>query len=194
MLDLILKDIPDLYTRDNFFKIKNFISDQALLDAGFKLFDVTIAAKDSNFRVQHGLSFIPLDIIPLSIFGNYNFYFKYNNFDNDSLYINAQGPVRIRFLAGKLKNLSKGSNQAQSPSTIAPGPRVGIAVLVGGSVTVSNTSITSGSQIFVTAQINGGTPGFLRITAKTIGTSFVITSSSGTDTSTVAWQILEQNT
>lgn len=69
--------------------------------------------------------------------------------------------------------------------------KLGTAVLVGGTVTVSNTSVTANSRIFLTSQVDGGTVGFLRITAKTNGTSFVITSSSILDTSTVAWMIVE---
>lgn len=69
--------------------------------------------------------------------------------------------------------------------------KLGTAVLVTGTVTVANTSITANSLIFLTSQINGGTPGFLRIGAKTAGTNFTITSSSALDTSTVAWNIIE---
>lgn len=69
--------------------------------------------------------------------------------------------------------------------------RIGTAVLVGGTVTVANTSVTANSRIFVTSQTDGGTVGFLRITAKTAATSFVITSSNLLDTSTVAWMIVE---
>lgn len=84
-------------------------------------------------------------------------------------------------------------------STIGKGPQVktgtnakiGTAVLVGGTVTVANTSVNANSRIFLTSNTDGGTPGFLRVSAKTNGTSFVITSSSGTDTSTVAWYIVE---
>jgi hypothetical protein len=67
----------------------------------------------------------------------------------------------------------------------------GTATLVGGTVTVSNTSVTANSRIFLTSQADGGTPGFLRVSARVAGTSFTITSSSGTDTSTVAYQIFE---
>jgi hypothetical protein len=67
----------------------------------------------------------------------------------------------------------------------------GTAVLVAGTVTVANTSVTANSRIFLTSQSNGGTPGFLRISARTAGTSFVILSSSATDTSTIAYQIFE---
>lgn len=69
--------------------------------------------------------------------------------------------------------------------------KIGTAVLVGGTVTVANTSVTANSRIFITSQTDGGTPGFLRVSAKTVATSFVITSSNPLDTSTVAWMIVE---
>jgi hypothetical protein len=69
--------------------------------------------------------------------------------------------------------------------------RIGTATLVGGTVTVNNTSITANTRIFLTSNVDGGTPGWLRVSAKTNATSFVITSSSGTDTSTVAWYLVE---
>lgn len=67
----------------------------------------------------------------------------------------------------------------------------GIATLVAGSVVVSNTSVTANSRIMLTSQVDGGTPGFLRISARTASTSFTITSSSVADISTVAYQIFE---
>jgi hypothetical protein len=67
----------------------------------------------------------------------------------------------------------------------------GTAVLVAGAVTVANTSVTATSRILVTSQVDGGTPGWLRVSARVAGTSFTITSSSGTDTSTVAWEMFE---
>lgn len=69
--------------------------------------------------------------------------------------------------------------------------KIGTAVLVGGTVTVTNTSVTANSRIFLTSNVDGGTVGFLRVSAKTAATSFVITSSSLLDTSTVAWMIVE---
>lgn len=69
--------------------------------------------------------------------------------------------------------------------------KIGTAVLVAGTVTVANTAVTANSRIFLTSNTDGGTPGWLRVSAKTAATSFVITSSSATDTSTVAWMIVE---
>lgn len=69
--------------------------------------------------------------------------------------------------------------------------RSGVSTLVGGTVTVANTSVTATTRIQLTSQADGGTPGFLRVSARTAATSFTITSSSGTDTSTVAWFLVE---
>ena len=82
--------------------------------------------------------------------------------------------------AGQGLKVAEGSNAKQ-----------GTAVLVAGTVTVSNTSVTANSRILLTSNTDGGTPGFVRVSAKTAGTSFVITSSSGTDTSTIAYEIFE---
>lgn len=67
----------------------------------------------------------------------------------------------------------------------------GTAILVAGTVTVANTSVTATSRILLTSQVDGGTPGFLRVSARVAATSFTITSSNAADTSTVAYQIFE---
>jgi hypothetical protein len=69
---------------------------------------------------------------------------------------------------------------------------MGLATLVAGTVTVSTTAVTANSRIYLTGQGDtAGTEGWLRVSARSAGTSFTITSSSGTDTSTVAWMIVE---
>jgi len=66
----------------------------------------------------------------------------------------------------------------------------GQATLVAGTVTVSTTQVLTASKIFLSVHTAGGTQGFLRISALTNATSFVITSTSGTETSTVNWLII----
>lgn len=67
----------------------------------------------------------------------------------------------------------------------------GLATLVGGTVTVSTTQVLTGDRIVLSRQTPGGTEGFLSAPTASItnATSFVINSSSGTDTSTVFWMI-----
>jgi hypothetical protein len=56
---------------------------------------------------------------------------------------------------------------------------------------VPNTAVTAASEIFLTAQVPGGSPGALYVSARTPGVSFTITSTSATDTSAVAYRIDE---
>jgi hypothetical protein len=66
----------------------------------------------------------------------------------------------------------------------------GTAVLVGGTKTVNTAQALTGSVILLTSQIDGGTIGFLRVSARVNATSFTITSSSPLDTSTVGYIII----
>lgn len=71
--------------------------------------------------------------------------------------------------------------------------RTGTAVLVAGTKVVPDTSITALSRIFLTAQSLGTVTAAkpLAVTARVVGTSFTITSADATDTSTVAYHIIE---
>jgi hypothetical protein len=69
----------------------------------------------------------------------------------------------------------------------------GIATLVAGTVTVNTTAIKSTSAVLVTRATPSGTVGDLRVVPASFvnGVSFAITSASGTDASTVFWQIVD---
>jgi hypothetical protein len=64
------------------------------------------------------------------------------------------------------------------------------ATLVAGTVTVSSAVVLSSSKILVSRMTPGGTLGHLSVPTITSGTSFVISSSSASDTSVVAYLIL----
>lgn len=68
---------------------------------------------------------------------------------------------------------------------------MGTATLAAGVILVNTTAVTATSRIFLTGQTTGGTAGELRISARVAGTSFTITSSSATDTRSVAWLIIQ---
>lgn len=122
MIDLILKDVQDEFAQENFFRLKSFIDAQVLFEGDFKLFDLTIPGKFSEFKQLHGLSFIPSDIIQLSAGGDLNYYFTFQKFDKKFIYITTNGPVRIRFLAGKLKDRIGGAGTNVAPfAFVAPG-------------------------------------------------------------------------
>lgn len=95
------------------------------------------------------------------------------------LTINASGQVALQSVGAGL-SIKEGSNA-----------KMGTATLVAGTVVVSTTAVTATSRIFITSNADGGTPGYLRVSTRTAGTSFTITSGSALDTSTVAWVIIE---
>lgn len=75
---------------------------------------------------------------------------------------------------------------------------LGVATLVTGTVTISTNKVTASSRIFIQRQSDSGTvSASYSITSKSAGTSFTIVGKTGTgtnntsDTSTVAWWILE---
>lgn len=71
-------------------------------------------------------------------------------------------------------------------------PVSGTATLVNGTVTVLTSLVENGAKIFVSVDTPGGTQGFLSAPSASIvdGVSFVINSTSATETSTVNWQII----
>lgn len=79
-----------------------------------------------------------------------------------------------------------GSGDAGGAAIVASGT----AVLVAGTVTVATTAILATDVVQLTRQVTGGTVGHLTVGTIVAGTSFVINSSSGTDTSTVGWTIV----
>jgi len=97
----------------------------------------------------------------------------------DSWQIDTSGNALVMRLGSGLR-VKEGSNAKQ-----------GTATLSGGTVVVANTSVTANSRIFLTSQFDGGTPGYLRVTARVPGTSFTVTSGSASDASTFAYQIFE---
>lgn len=68
------------------------------------------------------------------------------------------------------------------------GACAGLAPLTGGTVIVNTTCADSNYMVLITAQNQGGTPGFIGISAKNDG-NFTITSLNILDTSSVYWEI-----
>jgi hypothetical protein len=148
--------------------------------------------------------------------------YAYNSFDSTGRFLSAQvtGDTISRFISDVNGTLGWGSGTASrdvalgrsaagvlsvttgafSVTTAGQGLRVkegsnakqGTAVLTAGTATVANTSVTATSRILLTSQADGGAPGFVRVSSRAAGTSFTITSSSATDTSTIAYEIFEQ--
>lgn len=71
--------------------------------------------------------------------------------------------------------------------------KMGAATMVDGAVVVETTAVTASSRVFLTVQSLGtvAAPKAIAVTARTASTSFTITSADATDTSVVAWMLVE---
>lgn len=120
--------------------MSKFVNAQDLFNGDFKFFDITIADTNDNFKLLHGLTYTPSDIIPLSATGNLNYFFRYQDFDKSFIYISAQGPVRLRFLAGKLPDQNK--NNVAPLAFVAPGSSTSADTLEDETVVTTLRSLT----------------------------------------------------
>lgn len=101
---------------------------------------------------------------------------------NQRLTIGSTGvvsiPIALTLAAGAPLSMASGANQ-----------RAGNAVLVAGTVTVANTTVSATIVVILTRKTAGGTLGNLTYTV-VAGVSFTINSDSATDTSTVSYMLL----
>jgi hypothetical protein len=86
----------------------------------------------------------------------------------------------LKMATAKTLSIASGSNQ-----------RCGDAVLVAGTVTVSNTTVTANTRVFLTRKSTGGTIGFAITYTLIAATSFTITSDNALDTSTYSYLLVE---
>jgi len=122
---------------------------------------------------------------------------------NDNIFVNCADPVYPRnsglteIARNRCKGLPGGFILSGSGSTLQnylnrqlTGVLYGTATLSGGTVTVSSGEIRSGDRVIITRKTSAGTTGNLSLGTIVDKTSFVISSTSATDTSVVYWEIV----
>jgi len=106
------------------------------------------------------------------------------NLSINTIYGSYTNLVSSTLVTSGLCNLSKNIH-VEIPGI----PTSGTATLVNGTVAIPTKAVQSTSEIQLTCKTPVGTQGFLSVGTKTAGTSFVVNSSSATDSSIIYWQI-----
>ena|SRR3990167_5300767 len=99
-LELIFKDIKDVYVRENFFRLKKFFDKNVILKPDFRHFEIVFTAAVTNFRFKHGLGYLPKDIIQTSSIGAGALTWNYSLFTDEFLDITTTGVVTVRAFIG----------------------------------------------------------------------------------------------
>jgi hypothetical protein len=84
-------------------------------------------------------------------------------------------------------NISDVLTAQQTQLSGIPALKAGTAALVAGTVSVSLSSVGTGTIVLVSRLVPGGTMGHLSVPTVSNGTGFTIASTSVSETSTVAW-------
>lgn len=102
--DLAIKELQDVYVRQNFQNLTDYFSEQNQL-INFNFFEINFTKPIDNFKLVHKLGFTPLDIICTQITGTGSVSFNIGLSDTTYLNISASDVCRVRFFVGKYWNL-----------------------------------------------------------------------------------------
>lgn len=104
---------------------------------------------------------------------------------NNQYMVNATGNMILNLGSFAINTIGNGLRVAEGSNA-----KQGVVTLSSGLATVANTSVTANSRIFLAPQDNN-TIGIPRVSARTPGTGFNITSTSLTDSGVLAYEIFE---
>jgi hypothetical protein len=110
---LSVKEIQDVYLRQNFQALVNYFTSQNQL-LNFNFFDLSFSGVVQNQKQAHGLNVIPKDILVAQITGAGNVTFNVGLFDSNNLDISTTGACRVRFFVGSYWNLQNSTNNANA--------------------------------------------------------------------------------
>ena len=123
-LELILREIRDKHTRENFARIRRILTAQTILNGDWEVYQVTIPGAFTGFEFRHNLSFIPRDVILLSAVGDQNYQFRNEQFTRENIIIDTSGEVTLRFLAGRYREFDEVPPAGNVPISGGGGPPV----------------------------------------------------------------------
>jgi hypothetical protein len=102
MIKLLVKEIEDDRSRENFKRIqKEFTENQIILKGQWRFFELIFTGAVTNFKQKHLLTFVPKDIIQTSIIGAGTLTWNYSLFDRENLDITTTGACTVRAFVGR---------------------------------------------------------------------------------------------
>jgi hypothetical protein len=94
-----LKTFDDV--RDALQRLQDAFDDLVISRGEFKFFEIVFNSAVTNLKYSHRLSFIPKDVIQISVTNDANITWKFDEFDRDNLTLSADGPCVVRAYVGR---------------------------------------------------------------------------------------------
>lgn len=97
--ELNTQNVSDLYVRTNFQQLSNFFAKENQL-VGFKHLTFNFGEETANAKIQHGLGYLPQDVLITRITGTGKLTLNWPLFDATALDVSASGPCEVRMYVG----------------------------------------------------------------------------------------------
>lgn len=98
---ILTKEVEDPYAQENFKRIGDFFTADALTRSGFEFVTVTYTAAVTNSSVVHRLGYVPKDVILMHNSTNATVTFSYNSFTSTAIVITVSAATTLRMLVGR---------------------------------------------------------------------------------------------
>lgn len=95
--------VTDSATRQGFKVIRDALTTEPLINAGFKLIEIAFT-QAGTFKVAHGLGFRPTDVLQSSLLGAGALTWNYASFDTTNLNITVSAACTVRAFVGAFRN------------------------------------------------------------------------------------------
>ena len=106
MLKLLIPEVKDIYSQENFKRIQNFAVEHNILKAQWFFIEAEFTAAVTAQRFKHTLSFIPLDILQTYKTGAGSVTWEYDLFDRSFFYVTTSGACKVRAFLGRYQERS----------------------------------------------------------------------------------------
>jgi len=103
LIKLFTREVEERFSRENFFRLDNYLREEPFRKGNFKFFEFVIPAAVTAKSFAHNLTFQPLDVIPLSIRNSdgTTVTWHYDDFTRENVVITTNGACTIRAYIGR---------------------------------------------------------------------------------------------
>lgn len=101
---LFRKELDNQYLRDNFQRLIDYFTKDAITRCGFMFIEITASSAVTTADFPHGLGYEPKDMIIMSITGGATVTVNYDRFTDTYVNLTTSAATTIRALIGRYNN------------------------------------------------------------------------------------------
>lgn len=103
---LAIKEVVDIFSRDNFKKLQDFFNTSTGLDL-FQPVEFQVNQSLTEYKIKHGLGFVPRDVLVTQLIAGSGVKLTVHHglSTKDELVVSSSGPLKARLLVGSFRNV-----------------------------------------------------------------------------------------